>query len=82
MHRESLLASEFGACYDCLYEFKPSEIRAWCDDGNTALCPRCGLDFVIGFNGEVDNAFLLEANKKKFPWRWKTDADAQDDSAF
>jgi hypothetical protein len=28
--------------------FPPTEIKEWCDDGNTAICPRCGIDSVIG----------------------------------
>jgi hypothetical protein len=70
-HRHQLLASDFAACYDCLSEFSPADIRYWCDDGNTALCPYCGLDFVLGFNDSIDRELLIEANKKKFPWRWK-----------
>lgn len=70
-NRDELLMSEFAACYDCLSEFSPADIRAWCDNGQTALCPYCGLDFVIGFNGCIDRDFLIQANKKKFPWRWK-----------
>lgn len=70
LHRDELLASDYAACYDCLSEFTPSDIKHWCDDGHTALCPYCGLDFVLGFNKEIDRELLLEANKKKFPWRW------------
>lgn len=70
MHREALLASDLAACYDCLIEFLSSEVISWCDGGETALCPCCGLDFVLGFNGAVDTALLMEANKKKFYWRW------------
>ncbi len=70
MHREALLASDLAACYDCRIEFLPTEIRSWCDGGETALCPCCGLDFVLGFNGTVDKALLIDANKTKFYWRW------------
>jgi hypothetical protein len=33
--------------------FQPNEITEWCDEdsmgaGQTALCPRCGIDSVIG----------------------------------
>jgi hypothetical protein len=26
----------------------PSEIEEWTDEGKTAMCPRCGIDSVIG----------------------------------
>lgn len=70
-HRKALLESEYAACYDCLNEFSPSDIEYWCDNGETALCPYCGLDFVIGFNGAVDRDWLLSASKAKFPGRHK-----------
>jgi hypothetical protein len=28
--------------------FPPSEIEDWTDDDDTALCPKCGIDSVIG----------------------------------
>jgi len=28
--------------------FLPNEIQDWTDDGDTALCPKCGIDSVIG----------------------------------
>lgn len=51
-HREEILASERCGCFYCLAIFAPSEIDAFTDvvDGVavTALCPRCGIDSVIG----------------------------------
>jgi hypothetical protein len=53
-HREEVLASELCGCFSCLATFPPSDIREWTDtselkpEGNTALCPRCGIDSVIG----------------------------------
>jgi len=66
LHRVQLLASDWAACYDCLKQFRPREIVYWTDDGDTALCPFCGLDFVLGFSGSVDEAFLMEANERQF----------------
>ena len=28
--------------------FKPADILEWTDDDQTALCPNCGIDSVIG----------------------------------
>jgi NAD-dependent SIR2 family protein deacetylase len=37
-------------CFYCLKQFPPSEISEWIPDraGETAVCPRCGIDSVIG----------------------------------
>ena len=70
-HRKTLLVSEYAACYCCMNEFLPVDIDARCDDGETALCPFCDLDFVVGFNGKVDREWLCVANREKFHWRYE-----------
>jgi len=51
-HREEIMRSEACGCFYCLAIFRPDEIDIWIDDkddvGQTALCPRCGIDSVIG----------------------------------
>jgi len=47
-HRETLRQSEVCGCFYCLGIFPPSEIEDWTDDDDTALCPKCGIDSVIG----------------------------------
>jgi hypothetical protein len=34
-------------CFYCLQTFTPSEITKWADKGQTALCPKCGIDSVL-----------------------------------
>lgn len=34
-------------CYFCLKTFKFKEIREWTDEGETPICPKCGVDAVI-----------------------------------
>ena len=53
-HRERVLAAERCGCFYCCSEFEPSAITNWVDppsddmqSGNTALCPKCGIDAVI-----------------------------------
>ncbi|HEX5724898.1 MAG TPA: cytoplasmic protein [Longimicrobiaceae bacterium] len=43
-----MLASETCGCFYCLKAFPPSAIAEWVDRGETALCPRCGIDAVLG----------------------------------
>jgi hypothetical protein len=47
-HRDEIDRSEHCGCFYCLEMFAPKEITDWTDEGSTALCPRCGIDSVIG----------------------------------
>ena len=51
-HRVEVTASERCGCFCCEAIFPPVEIVEWTDEwegvGQTALCPRCGIDSVIG----------------------------------
>ena len=47
-HRKTLSESDVCGCFYCLQVFTPSEIEDWTDDDDTALCPKCGIDSVIG----------------------------------
>src|SRR3954454_18243633 len=51
LHRELVLPSQEAGCCYCLATFPVSAIRQWTDGsrraGQTALCPRCGVDGVL-----------------------------------
>ncbi|MBA2333616.1 MAG: cytoplasmic protein [Blastocatellia bacterium] len=47
-HREEMLASELCGCFQCLSVFSPVDILDWTDEGQCAICPKCGIDSVIG----------------------------------
>jgi hypothetical protein len=69
MHRKQLLASETAACFYCFASFAPAAITEWTDGeptGLTAICPQCGVDAVVGFNGAVDTAWLKAAHQRGF----------------
>lgn len=69
MHRKRLLASDVAVCYYCFAEFSPDTISEWCDgdnDDQTAICPHCGVDAVVGFNGPVDAAWVKAAHERGF----------------
>jgi hypothetical protein len=63
-HREEILASERCGCFYCGAIFPPSEIYRWVDGwegiGQTALCPQCGIDSVIGSESgyPIESEFL------------------------
>ena len=48
LHRDEIEASDAYGCFYCRRSGSPAEISEWTDDGATALCPRCGIDSVIG----------------------------------
>lgn len=53
-HREEILASDVCGCFYCMQIYSPREIREWVDDGKTAVCPKCGIDSVIGSASRFD----------------------------
>lgn len=62
-HRPEIESSEVCGCFYCLSIFKPSEIEEWIDEpqgGQTAVCPKCGIDSVIGSRSgfQINRGFL------------------------
>nr|WP_316628806.1 cytoplasmic protein [uncultured Brevundimonas sp.] len=47
-HRKQLESSSLCGCFYCETNFEPARIEEWIDDEDTALCPNCGIDSVIG----------------------------------
>lgn len=47
-HRAQIEASDHCACFYCEAVFAPTRIEDRVDDDQTALCPVCGIDSVIG----------------------------------
>jgi hypothetical protein len=51
-HRAAVCASTACGCFYCCSTFTPAEILDWVDEdadgkGQTALCPKCGIDAVL-----------------------------------
>jgi hypothetical protein len=52
-HRREVSSSTTCGCFYCCSTFRPDEILDWVDEdpqglGQTARCPRCGIDSVLG----------------------------------
>ncbi|WP_287029693.1 cytoplasmic protein [Pseudomonas sp. UBA6310] len=47
-HRRQIEDSTTCGCFYCLENFAAAAISEWVDEGQTALCPKCGIDSVIG----------------------------------
>ncbi len=67
-NRTSLMQSDRCGCFHCLAEFSTDEIIEWIDDGDTALCPKCGIDAVIGSGSgyPISPEFLGDMQKHWF----------------
>jgi hypothetical protein len=63
-HRVELGQSAHCGCFSCFRRFETAEIKTWIDKNQTALCPRCGLDSVIGAASGInlDDRFLRNLN--------------------
>ncbi len=47
-NKEEIIQSTKCACFCCLLIFLPSDIFKWIDNEQTAICPNCGVDSVLG----------------------------------
>ena len=63
-HHSEILSSKLCGCFYCGKTFSPEEITEWTDNGQTAFCPRCGIDSVLGSAAgfPLTNKFLDEMN--------------------
>jgi hypothetical protein len=67
-HRSEITTGTRCGCFYCCAVFHPDEIKEWVDYGETALCPRCGIDSVIGDRSgyPVQNQFLERMRTRWF----------------
>ena len=53
-HKPELEKDRVCGCFYCMQIYDPAEIEEWiiddnpCDKRGTAICPKCGIDSVIG----------------------------------
>ena len=62
-------ASRLCVCFYCCRQFPSSSVLNWCDNENTALCPNCGIDAVIGDASGLpvtEQAVIQKINKRWF----------------
>ena len=72
-HAGEIQRSKKAGCFHCLKVFSPTEITEWIDEnahkiGQTALCPYCDVDAVIGDESKfpLTIEFLTTMNKYWF----------------
>lgn len=69
-HRKEILAGERCGCFYCLETFAAKDIKEWLDGdqtgiGQTALCPTCGVDSILGERSgfPITKEFLSEMRR-------------------
>jgi hypothetical protein len=67
-NRLEVEASGRCACFFCFRTFPQTEIKSWIDSNQTALCPRCGVDAVLGTASQhrLDDGFLRGMHRHFF----------------
>jgi hypothetical protein len=70
-HRGQIEKSKRCGCFYCLKTFSPTDIKEWIEESSgaeTALCPFCGIDSVIGDASgyEVTHDFLSAMQQRWF----------------
>lgn len=60
-------ASTRCGCFHCLSMFDAREVVQWTDNGETALCPICGIDSVLSAPTDpIDERFLAVMHERWF----------------
>lgn len=67
-HKEEILKGDLSGCFHCGETFLPTEINEWIKENNnrgeTAICPKCGIDSVLSSKLPIkDEKFLSEMHK-------------------
>lgn len=67
-HRSEIQVSTRCGCFFCFQTFPRTAIKAWVDADQTALCPACGIDAVIGDASKhrLDGTFLRQMHTHCF----------------
>lgn len=72
-HRTEIENSYLCGCFHCRSVFRSNKIREWTDVSKpmpeqTALCPHCGIDSVVGDDSgfEITDEFLAKMCQKWF----------------
>jgi len=68
-HKTEITATDLCGCFYCKQTFLPNEIEEWIEEniGETAICPKCGIDSVLSSKFPItDKLFLNKMNKYWF----------------
>ena len=68
-HHEEITNSKVCGCFYCETTFSSTEIQKWTDEESSAICPKCGIDAVIGDSSKYpvgNKEFLAQMHKYWF----------------
>lgn len=67
-HKAEILAGSICGCFYCEQTFLQTEIEDWIaedhENGETAICPKCGIDAVLSDQFPVSDKYFLKAMNK------------------
>jgi hypothetical protein len=85
LNRRFMVSGADCRCFHCLHAFSAEQISHWVDNGETALCPNCGVDAVL--SGQADcisegligalHAAYFEPSKRYTAEEWRAAASAE-----
>lgn len=58
LHRPLIEKSKVVRCFYCRNAVTPETIERWIDEGQTALCPICGIDAVLPDSVDLSDEFI------------------------
>ncbi len=67
-NKSLIAASTVCACMSCQKTFNPTKILKWVDNYETALCPMCGVDAVIGYDKPLSKEEKKELSELHTIW--------------
>lgn len=67
-NKEEVMKSSYCGCYNCTKIFTPDMIVEYIDNGQTVVCPFCGIDSVLGstMGYDFNLKFLTKLKKDIF----------------
>ena len=81
LNRRFMGAGAVCRCFHCLSAFPADQIQCWVDDGDTALCPNCGVDAVLSSHADdlldaliqrLQTLYFAGPSKKYSVEEWRT----------
>lgn len=64
-NKKKLETISTAGCYQCLKTFNSNQVKEFTDQGETALCPFCGIDAVLPMEN-INEEYLIEVKKYWF----------------